>query len=267
MTPTASKGYASRCTMMCIPFSDSFPIFITSSKKSGQSWPWLGMNSPKQSLLKPPLVGWSRLLAMSWYSKRSSRWWQDSENEWREKGAKDSSGTSETWSQSRGKARNEWASRNKGDWKGSERSEWSQWSKEGEWREGEWSRSDKADWKTGEKSEIEKSQGQWAKTEPRVEVPPNPAASLEDALADVERLLGESLGSTRKLLDESHNSSKESVHLATRALELLTRQTAEPWLCVEGNFCFLSKEFAWNCTMWIHLGEFTGIFGNGNIVM
>lgn len=165
---------------------------------------------------------------MSWYSKRSSRWWQDSENEWREKGAKDSSGTSETWSQSRGKARNEWASRNKGDWKGqSERSEWSQWSKEGEWREGEWSRSDKADWKTGEKSEIEKSQGQWAKTEPRVEVPPNPAASLEDALADVERLLGESLGSTRKLLDESHNSSKESVHLATRALELLTRQTAD----------------------------------------
>lgn len=183
---------------------------------------------------------------MSWYSKRSSRWWQEtSENEWREK-AKDSkdskdskdpkdskdskdSAWSETWS-SRGKA-GEWASKNN-DWKGSERSEWS-WSKEGEWREGEWSR-DKAEWKT-EKS-MEKSQGQWvAKTESsKVEVPPNPAASLEDALADVERLLGESLGSTRKLLDESHNSSKESVHLATRALELLTRQTAEPWLCVFG---------------------------------
>lgn len=164
---------------------------------------------------------------MSWYSKRSSRWWQESsENEWREKGAKDSSAwNSETWRNSRGKAR-EWAqSRNKGEWKGqSERSEWSEWSKEkGEWREGEWSRLDKAEWKTGEKSE--KTQ-QWAKS-PLVEVPPNPAANLEDALADVERLLGESLGSTRKLLEDSHSSSKESVHLATRALELLTRQTAD----------------------------------------
>ena len=167
---------------------------------------------------------------MSWYSKRSSRWWQEGESEWREKGArdskypkdskdsKDSNWNAETWS--RGKAR-DWA-RNKGDWKGSERSEW--WSKEGEWREGEWSR-DKADWK-GEKSEMEG--GQVAKTESKVELPPTPAASLEDALADVERLLGENLGSTRKLLEESHNSSKESVHLATRALELLTRQTAEP---------------------------------------
>lgn len=210
---------------------------------------------------------------MSWYSKPSSRWWQE-DKEWREKGS------TKVWnSDHKGKddweAKGEWTQSTKGDKSGDwNRSpgEWSEWSK-GNWRaqqdweskdkgdrdskdkdkdskdkeegqQGQWKASQewskaKNDWKAvGEKTEGRTQRHQWvAKSEkPKgeketcggPEKPPpqvDPSVALEDALADVEELLGERLDSTRILLEESHRSSREAVSLVTRALELLTKKT------------------------------------------
>eukprot|EP00438_Fugacium_kawagutii_P035728 Skav204245 [mRNA] locus=scaffold2414:1846:11079:- [translate_table: standard] len=207
---------------------------------------------------------------MSWYSKPSSRWWQE-DKEWREKGS------AKVWnSDHKGKddwegkeAKGEWTQSTKGeksgDWNRSP-GEWSEWSKgwkaqqdweskdskdkdkdskdkeegqQGQWKASqEWSKA-KNDWKAvGEKTEGRAQRHQWvAKSEkPKgekadgPEKPPpqvDPSVALEDALADVEELLGERLDSTRILLEESHKSSREAVSLVTRALELLTKKTSD----------------------------------------
>jgi len=196
--------------------------------------------------------------AMSWYNKPTRRWQESSEKEWREKGSRH-----ETWKADWKAQGSVSASQSKKDWK-SQGSEWPEWSKTSEWstgqsewsaeykskgqtgqsqsewkssQQGDWNKT-KHDWKTTQVEKTYPQRHQWVAKEPKAKeakvveekssAPPiDPAVALESALADVEELLGEKLDSTRALLEDSDRNSREAVSLATSALELLTKKTAD----------------------------------------
>lgn len=211
---------------------------------------------------------------MSWYSKRSSQWWQETSGtaEWREKGSADA------WADQKGSA---WTGRRKDDWKGlgdpqsKSKGDWKgsgpEWSKAGEWRgdsrygRGEWRSHDtwkSKDWKA-EKADRTGQRHQWvAKSEkpPPESINPSrphvdPAMELEGALVEVEELLGERLESTRELLEHSHRSSREAVERMTYALELLTKLTQNCKVQEDLNNVMRAKDALREMLMWRNFGS------------
>ena len=191
--------------------------------------------------------------AMSWYNKPTRRWQESSEKEWREKGSRH-----KTWKADWKAEGSVSRSQSKKDWK-SQGSEWPEWSNTSEWSTGqsEWSAEYKSkgqigqsqsewkssqqgadwnktkhDWKTTQVETTYPQRHQWVAKKPKAKEekssppPIDPAVALESALADVEELLGERLDLTRALLEDSDRNSREAVSLATSALELLTKKTA-----------------------------------------
>eukprot|EP00435_Cladocopium_sp_Y103_P007115 s1779_g2.t1 len=214
---------------------------------------------------------------MSWYSKRSSQWWQETSStaEWREKGSADAWNADQKGSAWTGRRKDDWKgqgdpaqSKSKGDWKGSG----PEWSKaKGEWRgdsrygRGEWRSHDtwkSKDWKA-EKADRTGQRHQWvAKSEkpPPESINPSrpqvdPAMELEGALAEVEELLGERLESTRELLEHSHQSSREAVSLMTYALELLTKLTQNCKGQEDLNNVMRAKDALREMLMWRNFGS------------
>ncbi len=201
---------------------------------------------------KPSTRRWQESSEKEWREKGSRKTWNsDSQETW----------NANDWKASQGSVQ---GSQSKKDWK-SQGSEWSEWSTNAEWRTGQsdWSTEYKSkgeksgqsqsEWKSSQQqtadwnktkhdwrstTPVEKTypqRHQWVAKEPKAKVveekssapPIDPAVALESALADVEELLGEKLDSTRELLEDSDRNSREAVSLATSALELLAKKTAD----------------------------------------
>ena len=196
---------------------------------------------------------------MSWYSK--PRWEKESsEKDWREREWKGQGSEWSEWPKTKGERKSGWS---EGDWHKSDKSKGYDW-KNSDWKKHDWKNSQKTGdtnytstslnqtyqsaSSPAQISQVGHRPSQWVAKNSRSHQgqqpkqrfqavgpascsvedihPVDPVVALESSLTDIEDLLGEKLHSTRALLENSEQNSREAVSLATVALELLCQKTA-----------------------------------------